>query len=126
MNGQEALGIIDHILTQNHQGKPKDLQVDQEISDSLFDQQQLINYVDGNPLALKLVATTIQNLFSGNVQGFLAQNTFVFSSLQDLLAQQFDRLSDLQQQVLTQQTIISGCLLIGVLATMKASFFCGC
>ena len=79
--------------------------MDRGISASLFDQQKLINYVDGNPLALKLVATTIQNLFSGNVQGFLAQNTFVFSSLQDLLTQQFDRLSDLQQQVMYYLTI---------------------
>ena len=54
----------------------------------------------GNPLALKLVATTVQNLFGGDIQAFLAAGTGVFSNLQDLLAQQFDRFSPLQQQVM--------------------------
>jgi hypothetical protein len=73
---------------------------DQGLSASFADQQRLIHYAQGNPLALKLVATTIQNLFSGNVQSFLAQGTIAFGSLRDLLDQQFDRLSDLQQQIM--------------------------
>ena len=60
----------------------------------------LIDYVSGNPLALKLVATSVQNLFSGDVGAFLAAGTGVFSNLQDLLAQQFDRFSLLQQRVM--------------------------
>jgi WD40 repeat protein len=62
--------------------------------------QTLINYFGGNPLALKIAATTIQTLFGGNTQAFLAQNTTVFSTLWDLLAQQFQRLSPLQQQIM--------------------------
>jgi hypothetical protein len=60
----------------------------------------LINYVDGNPLALKLVATSIQNLFNGDVRAFLAQGTAVFGNLWELIDRQFDRLSALQQQVM--------------------------
>jgi NACHT domain len=75
---------------------------DQGISALLADQQKLINHVNGNPLALKLLAITIQNLFSGNVPEFLAQKTFVFSSLRHLLDQQFDRLSALQQQIMCE------------------------
>jgi hypothetical protein len=54
----------------------------------------------GNPLALKIAATTVQTLFSGNIQAFLAQGSMVFSDLWDLLDQQFDRLSPLQQQIM--------------------------
>jgi hypothetical protein len=38
----------------------------------------------GNPLALKIAATTVQTLFSGNIQAFLAQRSTVFSDLWDL------------------------------------------
>jgi WD40 repeat protein len=62
--------------------------------------QTLIHYFGGNPLALKIAATTIQTLFGGNVQTFLAQNTTVFSTLWDLLAQQFQRLPPLQQHIM--------------------------
>jgi organic radical activating enzyme len=62
--------------------------------------QTLVNYLGGNPLALKIAATTVQTLFSGNIQAFLAQGSTVFSDLWDLLDQQFDRLSPLQQQIM--------------------------
>ncbi len=73
---------------------------DKGINAALIDQENLINYVHGNPLAIKLVATNIQNLFSGDIQEFLAQGKAVFSSLWDLLDQQFERLSTLQKQVM--------------------------
>jgi SpoVK/Ycf46/Vps4 family AAA+-type ATPase len=60
----------------------------------------IVNYFGGNPLALKIAATTIQTLFGGNIQAFLAQGTTVFSDLWDLLEQQFQRLSPLQQQIM--------------------------
>jgi WD40 repeat protein len=74
--------------------------IDKGFASPLLEQKNLIDYVDGNPLALKLVATSVQNLFGGNIQAFLDQGTGVFSNLQDLLGQQFDRFSPLQQQVM--------------------------
>jgi WD40 repeat protein len=74
--------------------------IDKGLQSPLLEQKNLIDYVGGNPLSLKLVATTVQNLFGGDIQGFLAQGTGVFSNLQDLLAEQFDRFSPLQQQVM--------------------------
>jgi WD40 repeat protein len=74
--------------------------IDKGLESSALDRENLIDYVFGNPLALKLVATTVQNLFGGDIQAFLAAGTGVFSNLQDLLAEQFDRLSPLQQQVM--------------------------
>ncbi|MEP0855826.1 NB-ARC domain-containing protein [Trichocoleus sp. DQ-U1] len=62
--------------------------------------RKIVNYFGGNPLALKIAATTIQTLFGGNIQAFLAQGTTVFSDLWDLLEQQFERLSPLQQQIM--------------------------
>jgi hypothetical protein len=62
--------------------------------------QALVNYFGGNPLALKIAATTIQTLSGDDIQAFLAQGSTVFSSLWDLLEQQFQRLSTLQQQVM--------------------------
>jgi WD40 repeat protein len=76
------------------------LLVDKGITAPLIEQHNLINYVDANPLALKLVATSIQNLFNGDVRAFLAQGTVVFGNLWELIARQFDRLSALQQQVM--------------------------
>jgi hypothetical protein len=63
-------------------------------------QQTLINHFSGNPLALKISATVIQNLFAGDIQTFLAQGIFVFGSLWELLDRQFERLSALQQEVM--------------------------
>ncbi|MEH1948207.1 MAG: NB-ARC domain-containing protein [Nostoc sp.] len=67
--------------------------------------QSLIELYAGNPLALKIVATTIHELFDGNVAQFLEQGTIVFGDISDLLDQQFHRLSTLEQQVMYWLTI---------------------
>ncbi len=76
------------------------LLVDKGITAPPIEQHNLINYVYGNPLALKIVATKIQNLFNGDIHAFLAQGTAVFGNLWELIDRQFDRLSALQQQVM--------------------------
>jgi hypothetical protein len=74
--------------------------IDKGVVTTTIQCQALINYVGGNPLALKIAATTIQSLFGGDVRAFLDGGSAVFSSLCDLLEQQFQRLSPLQQQVM--------------------------
>jgi WD40 repeat protein len=74
--------------------------IEKGLESPLLEQKDLIDYVGGNPLALKLVATSVQNLFGGDIQAFLAAGAGVYSNLQELLAQQFDRFSPLQQQVM--------------------------
>ena len=54
----------------------------------------------GNPLALKLIANTIKELFGGKVATFLKQKTIIFGELNDLLDEQFDSISPLQEQIL--------------------------
>ena len=63
-------------------------------------QRSLINFYQGNPLALKIVSTTIQDLFDGDIAQFLASNPGVFGDIRDLLAQQCDRLSELERSVM--------------------------
>ncbi|WP_392480738.1 NB-ARC domain-containing protein [Nostoc sp. C110] len=60
----------------------------------------MIERYAGNPLALKIVATTIQDIFNGNVTEFLQQNTAVFGDIRDILEQQFERLSELEKDIM--------------------------
>lgn len=54
----------------------------------------------GNPLFLKLVATTIENLFGGNIYQFLAHDTLIFGEIRKILDHQFHRLSELEKYIL--------------------------
>ncbi|NET24944.1 WD40 repeat domain-containing protein [Okeania sp. SIO1I7] len=62
--------------------------------------KQLINNYGGNPLYLKVIATTILDLFDGNVDDFLAQSTTVFGDICNLINRQFQHLSQLEKSVL--------------------------
>jgi WD40 repeat protein len=59
----------------------------------------------GNALALKIVATTIQDVFDGNVAEFLKQDSSVFGDIHELLNQQFTRLSYLEKNIMYWLTI---------------------
>ena len=57
----------------------------------------------GNPLALKIAASAIKDLFGGNLSNFLAfltENPFVFEDIHDLLKQQFERLSPVEHALM--------------------------
>lgn len=63
--------------------------------------EELIHLKRGNPLALQLVATTIQELFDGRVAPLLKYSTVIIGdTLVDLLNEQFDRLSDLERGII--------------------------
>jgi WD40 repeat protein len=62
--------------------------------------QRLVELYQGNPLALKIVATSIQELFDGQLANFLEQGTALFERVHNLIDQQFNRLSELEQQIL--------------------------
>lgn len=64
------------------------------------EQQLLIKRYEGNPLALKLVATSIQNVFKGDVKEFLLRNTIIFGNLRELLDEQFELLSSVEKMVM--------------------------
>jgi WD40 repeat protein len=54
----------------------------------------------GHPLALRFVANKIRDLFASNVEEFLAQGVTLFRDIRELLAEQFDRLSAREQEIL--------------------------
>ena len=65
--------------------------------------QTLIQYYAGNPLALKMVAPVIQSFFDSNIPQFLEfldTGTLLFDDIRDLLERQFNRLSDLEKEVM--------------------------
>ncbi|MBW4555415.1 MAG: pentapeptide repeat-containing protein [Trichormus sp. ATA11-4-KO1] len=62
--------------------------------------QSLIQSYAGNPLALKIVATTIRDLFDSNIGNFIDEGTVIFGDIQDLIEQQFQRLSALEKEVM--------------------------
>ena len=62
--------------------------------------ESLIKLYRGNPLALKIIITTIQNLFDGNIANFLAQEKTIFGNIGELLKQQFERLSKTERDIM--------------------------
>ncbi|MBD2520649.1 NACHT domain-containing protein [Nostoc sp. FACHB-973] len=64
------------------------------------DCQKLINHYGGSPLALKIVSTSIRELFNGNIADFLQEGTIVFNGIRNLLNQQCERLSPQELQVM--------------------------
>ncbi|NJQ98192.1 MAG: hypothetical protein HC784_12485 [Hydrococcus sp. CSU_1_8] len=62
--------------------------------------QQIMQQYAGNPLFIKLVGTAIQELFAGNIDEFLQQETVVFGDIRCCLDEQFNRLSVLEKQIM--------------------------
>ncbi len=60
----------------------------------------LIRLYSGNPLALKLASEPIRELFEGDIVTFLNKGEAVVADLSELLDQQFQRLTELEQRIL--------------------------
>ncbi|HEY9597816.1 MAG TPA: NB-ARC domain-containing protein, partial [Cyanophyceae cyanobacterium] len=63
----------------------------------------IVQHYAGNPLALKLVAAGIRDLLGRKIDEFLEllqQGNFVFGDIYDLLERHFERLSNLEQEVM--------------------------
>lgn len=64
---------------------------------------ELIEFYQGNPLWLKLVAQTINNLFNGRVSQYLSyQPVFLSDELTPILQQHYQRLSEIEKQAISQ------------------------
>ena len=64
---------------------------------------RLIQIYRGNPLVLQIIATFVEELFGGNVAEFLKQGmTLIAGDLSRFLKQLFERLSELEIQVMQQ------------------------
>ncbi|MBW4546458.1 MAG: NACHT domain-containing protein [Symplocastrum torsivum CPER-KK1] len=63
----------------------------------------VISHYVGNPLALKIVASAIRDSLDSHLSNFLKilnQGTFIFDDIRDLLERQFQRLSQLEQEIM--------------------------
>src|SRR5216683_6459648 len=79
---------------------------ERELLGSAHDRARLAEVYAGNPLALNIVAQTIVELFGGEIAPFLEQGEVVFGSVRELLGEQFDRLSVVEQTVLLWLAIL--------------------
>jgi len=61
----------------------------------------LIDAYSGNPLALKIIATTIQDVFGGSISRFLSGGLFL-GDFSDRISTQLNRLTPLEKQILSQ------------------------
>lgn len=69
----------------------------------LLDEEQwleLINLYQGHPMALKLIANTIDNLFNGYVSKFLNSKTVFLGDLEFLFQSHWQRLSVVEKQIM--------------------------
>ena len=64
------------------------------------ERSELASRYSGNPLALKLVAETIDEIFGGDIAVFLSEETAIFDDIRRVLDEHFARLSDLEQEIL--------------------------
>jgi WD40 repeat protein len=66
--------------------------------------QTLNERYGGNPLALNIVASAIEEVFDGNLSVFLdvfqQQGCFIFDGIRELLKSQFDRLTPLERELM--------------------------
>ncbi|MGF1536100.1 MAG: NACHT domain-containing protein, partial [Elainellaceae cyanobacterium] len=98
-----ALEGVPSVQTLQLTGSPeaaRELLEDRGLTGTAAQKRSLGERYNHSPLALKIVATSIESVFDGDIGLFLAEDTLVFNGLQRLLAQQFERLTALEQQVM--------------------------
>jgi hypothetical protein len=71
-----------------------------QFSGSETEWQELIEFYNGNPLALKLTACHIQDVFGGDITKFLNQGKLIFADIRELFDWHFERLSDQEKEIL--------------------------
>jgi WD40 repeat protein/transcriptional regulator with XRE-family HTH domain len=70
------------------------------ISGETIARSNLAYLYSGNPLALKLVAGTIRELFGGDITSFLQEKETVFGEITTLIAEQFEPLSGAEREIM--------------------------
>src|SRR2546429_79418 len=68
--------------------------------------QRLVASYAGNPLALKIVAQAVSDLFSGEIDRFLHEGELIFNGIRPVLRQQVGRLSPLEHLLLTWLAVL--------------------
>lgn len=79
---------------------------EQEVMGSAAELERVIERYGGNPLALKIVAPTIADLFGGEISAFLENGETIFGGVRYLLQEQFARLSALEETIMLWLAIL--------------------
>src|SRR5260221_7955373 len=82
---------------------------DKELCGRSLAWQRLVASYAGNPLALKIVAQTISDLFGGDIDRFLQEGELIFNGVRQVLRQQVGRLTPLEPLVLTWLAVLREC-----------------
>ncbi|GER84161.1 hypothetical protein KTAU_27970 [Thermogemmatispora aurantia] len=61
---------------------------------------ELVRHYAGNPLALKIAAATVQEVFGGQIEAFLREGPMLLHTVRQLLDYQFERLSSLESDLM--------------------------
>lgn len=70
------------------------------VSASDKSRSRLWQIYSGNPLALNIITTSIRDLFGGKIDEFLAAEVNIFNGLDQLISEQFYRLSPTEQTIM--------------------------
>ena len=84
----------------------QELLSDKELSGTPAAWQRLVAGYVGNPLALKIVAQAVCDLFGGDLDRFLEEGELVFNGVRPVLRQQVGRLSPLEHLLLTWLAVL--------------------
>ncbi len=84
----------------------RDLLSDKGLSGTPAEWQRLVAGYAGNPLALKIVAQAVSDLFGGDLDRFLHEEELVFNGVRPVLRQQVGRLSALEHLLLTWLAVL--------------------
>jgi WD40 repeat protein len=96
----EALPVRSLLLKGLEEMQGRKLLMTRSLHGTEDEQKKLIEHYRGNPLALKIVSTSIRELFDGSIADFFREGSIVFNGIRSLLMQQFDRLSNLEKKIM--------------------------
>jgi WD40 repeat protein len=96
--GKEELVYSLHLYGLNALEGRKILERKGSFSGSDDEWEELIKFYNGNPLALKLVADHIIEVYSGSIPTFLKEGKLIFHYIQDLLYQHWQRMTTLERE----------------------------
>jgi WD40 repeat protein/transcriptional regulator with XRE-family HTH domain len=83
-----------------------DLLSDKQLRGTPAAWQRLVVSYAGNPLALKIIAQAISDLFNGDLDRFLREGELIFNGIRPVLRQQIRRLTPLEHVLLTWLAVL--------------------
>ena len=94
---------------------------DKEFSGTPAAWQRLVASYAGNPLALKIVAQAVSDLFGGDLDRFLQEGELIFNGVRPVLRQQVGRLSPLEHLLLAWLAVLREWTKLDTLVQVSAS-----